>query len=76
MERDFIDVACFIIVFFVGLVFVMDLIGVSWAMITKKPYKSAIGSFIEHFLKYSSLFWLPVVIAFMYAYFFIVTHPY
>lgn len=76
MERETIDIACFIIVFFVGLAFVLDLLGVSWSMIRNKPYKSLIGSFIENFLDYRSLFWLPIVIAVLFAYFFLVTHPY
>lgn len=76
MERNTEDIVCFLVVFFAGLVFVLDLLGVTWAMIRKKPYKSMLGSFIESFLNYPSLFWLPVLIAILYLYFFLVTHPY
>ena len=76
MERPTEDIICMIIVFFVSLVFVLDLLGVAWAMIRKKPYKSMIGSFIEGFLDYPSLFWIPVLIVIMYVYFFTVAHPY
>lgn len=76
MERNIEDVLCFIVVFFVGLVFVLDLLGVVWAMLRKKPYKSMIGGFIESFLDYPALFWMPVIIAILYVYYFMVTNPY
>ena len=76
MERPTEDIMCALIVFFVGLAFVLDLFGLAWAMIRKKTYKSMIGSFIEGFLNYPSLFWLPVLISIMYIYFFTVVHPY
>ena len=68
MERPTGEILCLLIVVFVGIAFVLDLLGVAWAMIRKKPYKSIIGEFIENFLNQPSLFWLPVLIAIMYAY--------
>ena len=76
MERSTADLLCFLVVMYVSLVFILDLVGVAWAMITKKPYKSMIGGFIERFLEYPSLFWMPILLAIMYAYFFFVVHPY
>ena len=76
MERSTEDILCFLVVVFVGFAFVLDLIGAAFAMIKKKEYKSLLGSFIENFANYPSLFWLPVLIAIMYAYFFLVINPY
>ena len=68
MERTTGEVFCLLIVVLVGIAFVLDLIGVAWAMIRKKPYKSFIGECIEQFADQPSLFWLAVLIAIMYAY--------
>lgn len=68
MERTTGEVFCLLIVVLVGIAFVLDLLGVAWAMIKKKPYKSFIGENIEQFADQPSLFWLPVLIAIMYAY--------
>lgn len=76
MERNIEDVMCFLVVFFVGLTFIFDLLGVAWAMFKKKPYKSMLGGFIENLAEYPSLFWIPILIAISYLYFFLVTHPY
>ena len=73
MERNFVDFSCFLIVFFVGLIFVFDLLGVMWAMIKKQPYKSMLGSFIERFLDYPTLLWLPLLIVILYVYGFFIS---
>ena len=58
---------CLALVAFTGLFFVLDLLGVVWAIIRKKPYKSAIGGFIESFLEHPGVWWIAVIIALMYA---------
>ena len=68
MERTTADVVCIIVAGFAQIGFILDLIGLAWAMIRKKPYKSLIGSFIEYFNDYNSLFWLPIIIALLFAY--------
>lgn len=68
MDRSTGYVLCIIVVALVGLAFILDLLAVAWAMIRKKPYKSAIGGFVESFLEHPKLFWLPVIIAAMYAF--------
>ena len=59
---------CLALVAFTGLFFVLDLLGVAWAIIRKKPYKSALGNFIESFIEHPGIWWLAVLIAIMYAY--------
>lgn len=58
---------CIIVVAFVGLFFVLDLLGVALAAVRKKPYKSALGGMIESFLENPGVWWLAVLIAIMYA---------
>lgn len=62
------DITCFVIVFFVGLTFVFDLLGAAGAALKKKEYKSMIGSFIENFADRPAVWWLPAIIAVLYAY--------
>ena len=62
------DIICFVIVFFVGLSFVLDLLGAAGAALKKKEYKSMIGSFIEDMADRHSLWWFPVIIAILYTY--------
>lgn len=57
---------CLIVVAFVGLFFVLDLLSVALAAIRKKPYKSALGNFIESFLEHPGIWWIAVLIAVMY----------
>jgi hypothetical protein len=59
---------CLIVVALVGLFFVLDLLSAALAAIRKKPYKSALGNFIESFLEHPGIWWLAVLIAIMYAY--------
>ena len=59
---------CLIVVAFVGLFFVLDLLSTALAAIRKKPYKSALGNFIESFIEHPGIWWLAVLIAIMYAY--------
>ena len=59
---------CIAIVAFTGLFFVLDLLGVAWAALRKKPYKSGLGGIVESFAEHPGVWWIAVIIAAMYAY--------
>ena len=62
------DILCLILAFFVGLAFVLDLLGASWAALRKKPYKSMIGGFVEDLADNPKLWWFPILIALFFVY--------
>lgn len=62
------DIICMIIVLFVGLSFILDLLGASWSALKKKEYKSMLGRFIEDLSENHSLWWLSVILAILFAY--------
>lgn len=62
------DIFAMIIAFFVCLAFTLDLLGAAWAALRKKEYQSLLGQFIEKFANNPSLWWLPVVVAILFAY--------
>lgn len=62
------DILCMIIVIFVGLAFVLDLLGATWAALKKKEYHSMIGKFIEDCACNHALWWFPAIIALLFTY--------
>jgi hypothetical protein len=62
------DIICMLIAVFVGIAFVLDMLGASWAALKKKEYKSILGHFIEDWSDNHSLWWLPAVVAILFAY--------
>ena len=57
-----------IIAVFASAAFALDLLGASWAALRKKPYSSLIGEFVQKLSENYSLWWMPVVIAVLFAY--------
>ena len=62
------DILCMIIALFASLAFALDLLGAALAALKKKPYNSLIGEFIQNLSENYSLWWMPVVIAVLFAY--------
>ena len=68
MDLSNLRACAIIVVVFVGLIFVLDMISLAWAMIAGKKWKSIFQGFYEHCLEYRTMFWFPLVIAALFVY--------
>ena len=62
------DAICILIVVLVGLTVTLDFLGVGFAALRKKPYKSIIGSFLQDLSERHAVWWFPILVAILFAY--------